>query len=108
MATAIDFEQRNDWIGKPENMSNNQCYALPVCRVVTLIPGVIERAEPEVELAHVSCWQFTKEELEEVVKSEGKFYVQIIGTTLFPMIIFGTFPDSVPLTEEQVKELHRR
>lgn len=30
MATAVDFPKRNDYIGKPPTMTDNQCYALPV------------------------------------------------------------------------------
>lgn len=113
MAIAIDFPERNDWIGKPENLSNNQCYALPISRIITQIPGVMEKSQSQPVLAHVSCWQLSEEELEEV-KRTGKVYVRIIGVTLFPMTVNGILPINVGqgdelsdiiLSEEYLKEL---
>ncbi len=37
--TAINFLEANDCIGKPVDLTENQCYGLPVCRLVSLIPG---------------------------------------------------------------------
>lgn len=112
MAQAIDFELRNDYIGRPENMSNHQCYGLPVCRFLTPIPGVIPRAQPEKVLAHVSCWELTEEEVQEIIKTK-KVYLKTLGGSTFPISIWGTLPvypgeellsDKV-LTEEEIKKI---
>lgn len=91
MGQAIDFPDRNDWIGKPHDMSNHQCYALPVCRFITHIPGIIPTAPPEKTLAHASFWSMSDEEIEEIVKNRG-VWVKIIGTTLAPMSVHGNKP----------------
>lgn len=114
MAQGIDFPERNDYIGKPDNQSNHQCYALPIARMITYIPGVIPKAPPEATLAHISCWQLTPEELEEV-KRTGKVYVKVQGTTTYPLSVHGVLPvyqyeegvaDHI-LTPEQVERLKR-
>jgi|GEM_PF-753148 len=115
MAQAIDFAERNDYIGKPENMSNNQCYALPVCRFITMIPGVTEKSPPLACIAHVSCWQLSEEERKEVART-GVIYVKILGTTLSPMSIHGVPPiyqgegkmSDVILTEEEIIQMKNR
>lgn len=91
MAHAIDFIQRNDYIGKPANMTDHQCYALPVCRIVTFIPGPDPKEIPVCVPAHVSCWQLTEEEKAEVAKY-GLVYIKILGKTLFPMSVHGQNP----------------
>lgn len=115
MANSIDFPERNDHIGKQENMSNNQVYALPVCRFLTFIPGVIDRAPAQQTFAHVSCWELTEEELEEV-KRTRKVYLKVIGTSTFPVSIHGKLPlypgdgnlaDKV-FTREEIEEMKRR
>lgn len=112
MGQAIDFPERNDYIGKPESMSNNQCYALPVCRLVTYIPGVIDRAPAQQCYAHVSCWELSEEEREEVART-GKVYLKVLGLGMVPVSIHGKLPlypgegklaDYI-LTEEQIKKL---
>lgn len=112
MAVATDFPQRNDYIGKPSDMTENQCYALPVCRLVTYIPGETDRDPAQQALAHVSCWELSEEEREEVAKT-GKVYVKILGATLYPMSVHGKVPiypgegnlADIVLTEEQIDRL---
>ncbi|MBC7948667.1 MAG: hypothetical protein H7Y42_12340 [Chitinophagaceae bacterium] len=109
MAQAIDFPERNDYIGKPEDLSENQCYALPVARIVTYIPGQEKISEPVQVHANVSCWQLTEEETQEVAKS-GKVYLRILGHTLYPTSIHGKLPiypgteklSDVVLTKEEI------
>ncbi len=91
MAQAIDFEERNDYIGKPADITDNQCYALPVARIITTIPGPTSDDAPANVAAHVSCWELTEDELEEVKKT-GKVYVKILGSTLAPMSLHGSLP----------------
>jgi hypothetical protein len=88
---AIDFPERNDFIGKPPDMSDNQCYAIPVCRMLTFIPGPTDK-DPAVQVAaHVSCWELSDEEKQEVART-GKVYVKILGVSLFPMSVHGKKP----------------
>lgn len=91
MAVAIDFSERNDYIGKPGNMTDEQCYALPVCRIITHIPGPTDQDAPQQTLAHVSCWRLTEEERLEVART-GNVFVKILGVTLFPMSVHGQLP----------------
>jgi hypothetical protein len=112
MAVAIDFQERNDYIGKPKDLTDNQCYALPVSRIITVIPGETDRDKAESVLAHVSCWRLTEEERIEVART-GNVFVKILGITLFPMSVHGIKPinegagelcDKV-LTKEQISSL---
>lgn len=91
MSQPIDFPERNDFIGKPHDMTDEQCSSIPVCRMMTYIPGETPESEPVQVAAHVSCWELTEEELAEVTKT-GKIYVKILGHTLFPMSIHGVKP----------------
>lgn len=119
MANAIDFPERNDWMGKPEETSNNQVYALPVCRILTWMPGVIPRAKPVQVHAHISCWEISDEEFELMVqdREKRKIYLKIWGTSMYPSAVFAgffpvnpdhpDFPDKI-FTEEEVNSLKKR
>ena len=91
MATAIDFTDRNDFIGKPKEMTDNQVYALPVCRLITHIPGPTAADPSERVPAHVSCWKLTEEEIEEI-KRTGVVYLKVIGHGMVPLSIHGKKP----------------
>jgi hypothetical protein len=115
MGRAIDFTERNDFLGKPENMTENQCYALPVARIATYVPGEDE-TKPAVQVhAHISEWQLTDEEKEEVART-GKVYLKVIGMTTFPVSVHGIKPiylgdgdlcDKL-YTKEEVKDMHKK
>jgi hypothetical protein len=116
MATAIDFEERNDFIGKPQAMTENQCYALPVCRMITYIPGPGDQDKAEPTPAHVSAWQLSEEEKAEVAKT-GIVYLKVIGSTTYPLSLHGIKPiypgdgglaDIVPTKEEIEKHKTKR
>jgi len=111
MAKAIDFEQRNDFIGKPKDMTDNQCYALPVARIITHIPGPTYMDKTEQHHAHVSCWELSEDEIAEVIRTK-KVYVKIISTTTYPFSVHGVLPIHVDegntsdtlFTREQIDE----
>lgn len=112
MAKAIDFSERNDYIGKPPSMTDNQCYSLPVCRIVTKMPGETDKDAWVDSHAHVSCWKLSKEEWEEVSRT-GVVYLKILGTTTFPVSIHGIAPiylesgelsDRI-LTDDEIKKM---
>lgn len=104
MGHAIDFPQRNSFFGKPEEMSNHQCYALPVCKFITLIPGVLPRAPLVRQPASVSCWKLTDEEIE-LLKETKVVYLRVLGTGMIPVNISAFNPidpdrDTIPTREE--------
>lgn len=108
MAEPIDFQERNDYIGKPNSMTDNQCVALPVARVLALIPGLSPAHPPERIPGFVHCWKLTDEERVEVAKT-GLIYVQSMGMTLTPMKLLGFNPigeTHIVFSEEQIKALH--
>jgi hypothetical protein len=112
MAQAVDFPERNDHIGRPPTMTDNQCYGLPVCRIITQIPGPTDQEPSQSQLAHISCWELSDREREEIART-GKVYVKILGASLSPMSIHGMKPiytgtakdSDVILTEDQIKWL---
>lgn len=91
MGKAIDFPERNDYIGKPPDMTDNQCYALPVCRFVTFIPGPTNKDQAQQTLAFAAFWQLSDEEIEEIIKNRG-VWTKHIGTTLYPISVHGKKP----------------
>lgn len=91
MGKAIDFPERNDYIGKPADMTDNQCYALPVCRFVTFIPGPTDEDQAQHALAFAAFWQLSDDEIEEIVKSRG-VWTKHIGATLYPLSVQGNKP----------------
>jgi hypothetical protein len=112
MAKAIDFSERNDYLGKPPDLSDNQCYSLPICRFVTKMPGESDTDAPVNAIAHVSCWKLSEEEREEVSRT-GVVYLKILGTTTFPVSIHGLTPiylesgelsDRI-LTDDEIKKM---
>jgi hypothetical protein len=91
MGQAIDFPQRNDYIGKPKTMTDNQCYALPVARIITHIPGETYQDKAEPVHAHISCWELSEEERSEVART-GKVYLKVIGVSTYPISVHGKVP----------------
>ena len=91
MGQAIDFPERNDYIGKPPTMTDNQCYALPVSRIATYVPGPCDKDKAVITHAHISCWELSEEEREEVAKT-GKVYLKVLGISTFPISVHGKLP----------------
>lgn len=56
------FEGQNGILGKPENMTDEECGGLPIARV---------------ENGIVSCWQLSDEEFQEICTNGGKIYVTL-------------------------------
>jgi hypothetical protein len=113
MGKAIGFPEQNDVIGKPEDSTDNQVYGLPVCRLITHIPGETDADPAEKSHAHISCWELTPEEIEEVSRT-GKVYAKILGVTTYPLSVHGLKPiyiggdlaDKV-FTPDEVKRMKR-
>lgn len=82
MATPANFAQANNVLGRPANMTEEQCGGLP-CLHYYDVDGF-----PEV----LSFWKFTDEELTEILKNGG-VYVSQLGVTIAPFSVSAVFPE---------------
>mgnify|MGYP001561571871 CR=1 FL=1 len=73
-----DFDQSNKVLDRPPTMTADDCDPLNVWR------GDDSEGIPVV----ISCWKFTKEELE-IMQKTGKVWLIIRGTTMPPASISG-------------------
>ena len=119
MAHAVDFPERNDWLGKPENTTNHQVFALRICRFITYMPGVIPTAPLQKVHAFVSCWEITDEEWQLMTEdpTRRKIYLKFWGFTMPPANVFAGFlpidtdhPDhpDIILTQEDIDKSYGR
>jgi len=79
------FDESNDSLSKPNDMSHEQCEALSVWR------GNMEVGQGDQLPTVVSCWKLTKEELEEVNRT-GRVWLFVVGYTMPPVIMSGHKP----------------
>lgn len=77
----IDFPQKNNVLGKPESMTDDQCYALPVHHYTS------NEGFPNV----LSCWELTDEDIDNIIKHR-KLWSNQVGTTVQPFSIFTEDP----------------
>jgi hypothetical protein len=77
----VDFAESNGVLGKPDCMTDEQCSDLPIHRFLD------QENFPQI----ISCWQFSKEDLEEIRRT-GKIWVQTVGITLSPFCLFTENP----------------
>lgn len=82
MAQPENFAQANNVLGRPANMTEEQCGGLPCLHYwdVNGFPKVL------------SFWKFSEEELSEVLKNGG-VYVSQLGMTVAPFSVSATFPE---------------
>lgn len=80
------FEGSNFTFTKPKDMTDEQCMDLPVFK------GQTTDGFPVI----ISCWKFSKEDLEEIQKT-GCIYLSITGYGMPPVSLFteNTFAESV-------------
>jgi hypothetical protein len=110
MASPVEFNEMNDNLGKPPDMTDNQVLSLPIARILTQIPGESPSSKPQSVLAFTSFWKFDPEELEAINKSGGA-YVKIIGVTTYPFSVSGFSPTEQGdylLNEAQLKSLKQQ
>jgi len=81
-----DFKQRNFIYNKPENMTDEQCMALPVWRGFASVDDSGEQF-PQI----ISCWSLSKEDIEEIQKT-GHIWLSVTGTMLPPVSVFTEDP----------------
>lgn len=77
----IEFKESNFTLGKPETMTDEECAPLHVFR------GHDTNNKPVI----ISCWQFSKEDLEEIART-GKMYLQISGHAMPPVSLYTETP----------------
>lgn len=75
------FAEANAVLGKPDDMTHEQCEAASVLRA-TMTDGT-----PVV----ISCWKVTAEELEEIQRT-GRVWLLVCGTTMPPAKVLGNKP----------------
>jgi hypothetical protein len=87
---AIDFPERNHVYGKPESMTDEECYDLPVWRG----PASIEASGNTVPVI-ISKWQLSKEDIEEILKT-GIIWLKITGGLQPPVELSADYPFIFP------------
>lgn len=78
---ATGFEESNTLMHPPEGMTADECQVLEVYK------GEFEDGKPVV----ISCWKFTKEELE-IVNKTGRIYILVLGESMPPIAPTATDP----------------
>lgn len=81
MAFPSAFAESNAVLDRPPGMTDEQCGPLNVCRAV----------DPDGVPIVVSCWKFSREELDEVNRT-GRVWLLIWGRTMPPAAIAGCNP----------------
>ena len=78
---ATSFDEETNVLEKPPNMSVDDCEPLPVWR------GLLTNGLP----VTISCWKFTKEEMEEIQKT-GRLWLMVLGEGMPPVHLNGISP----------------
>ncbi len=78
---ATSFDESNLALGKPDDMTHDECEALSVWR------GLSESGQPLV----ISCWKTTREELAEIART-GRVWLVVYGNTMPPVALCGSSP----------------
>lgn len=79
--TGVKFHDQTSELGKPDSMSNEECYSLPIKRTQVQVPGNAQY--PSIE----SVWEMTDEELQQVIKSKRIRIGILSNTTIAPMYV---------------------
>jgi hypothetical protein len=82
----VDFPQRNFVFGKPTDQEDEECLSLPVFKGETLVDD-LQKVYPCI----ISCWQLSKEDLEEVQRT-GRIWLSITGQGMPPVSLFTEDP----------------
>lgn len=77
----IAFDEANDILDKPADMTRDECEPLQICR------ASFDGSTPVI----VSCWKLTKEEFEELQRT-GRVYLIIWGHGMPPASIVARNP----------------
>lgn len=77
----VEFTESNFTFSKPESMTDESCAPLHVFK------GQDTNNNPVI----ISCWQLSKEDLEEIQKT-GKIWLQISGIVTPPVSLYTEHP----------------
>ncbi len=88
MAFPASFHESNDCLGPPAGMSEEQVMSLSIARCVD------DDGTPII----VSCWKFTREELDEI-NATGRIWLGVMGDTIAPSWISGINPFPQPASQ---------
>lgn len=72
--TPIKFEECNFTFLKPEEMTDEECGSLPVCRCQD------GHGYPVI----ISCWNLTQDEID-LIKETGKIWLTVTGVSMNPV-----------------------
>lgn len=87
MAIPIDFLEANANYGKPEGWRDDQCTSLPVYQ------GEVKDEQSGEKYPNIiSKWKFTPEELEELNRNGGEFFLNMIIPVMVPVSLFVVDP----------------
>lgn len=81
MGFPTSFDESNAVLSRPVGTTDDECGPLSICRTN------LKDGNPVV----ISCWKFTKEEIEEIVKT-GRVWLMLWGVTMPPAFISGQKP----------------
>lgn len=81
MAVPASFDESNDVLGRPVDMSDDDCAPLSIYRHVP------DEGFPLM----ISCWKFTKEELDEINRT-GRIWLTVYGVGHPPVHVSGIKP----------------
>ena len=81
MAQPSSFDESNHVLGRPEDMTDEQCGPLSV-QIAQYSNGM---------LVIISCWKLTAEELIEVNKT-GRIWLTVVGNRMPPVMVDGIQP----------------
>ena len=76
------FDESNYALGKPENMTHEECDPLSIRVARDIVPNVTTMT---------SCWKMTQEELDEINKT-GRVWITICGCSHPPIMVNGIKP----------------
>lgn len=80
------FPQQNRIYKKPEGWEDDQCGDLPTWAGEVAVDDRGTKVP-----AIISCWQLSKEEVEEIQRT-GEVWLSVTGTTLPPVAVFTQNP----------------
>lgn len=72
----VNFPEAQQFLGRPDGMTQDECGALPVCR------GVYAGQYPVV----ISCFEPTEEE-RAAIAAGANVYLHVVGATMPPVIL---------------------
>lgn len=78
---AISFDEENEILNKPEELTVDECAPLPIWR------GQLDNGWDAI----ISCWKINAQELEEIIRT-GRIWIIALGQEMCPLFPTGTRP----------------